>query len=231
MNFKWIGPLALLAALVIGDQIRINRPGHKYRLTVEVDTPEGVKSASGVMAVHPDRSYSRGGKTLTKGDAVFVDLGGGKNLVALMAHIDNTLDLDGANYVALRAYMAAQGKRVNFNEMSRMSGVVPVKGAPIPVLVSFGDPANPGTARTVAPEDAEPTLGKGFRLRGVTAEVVPNGLWPLDFGGPLGEPVTRGIATKLPWLKETDNPAATALRAAGLPGVEAIDAKEAFTRK
>jgi hypothetical protein len=231
MNFKWIGPLALLAALVIGDQIRINRPGHKYRLTVEVDTPEGVKSASGVMAVHPDRSYSRGGKTLTKGDAVFVDLGGGKNLVALMAHIDNTLDLDGTNYVALRAYTVAQGKRVSFNEMSRTSGVVPVKGALIPVLVSFGDPANPGSARMLAPEDAEAALGKGFRLHGITAEVVPNGLWPLDFGGPLGEPVTRGIATKLPWLKGAENPAATALRTAGLPGVEAIDAKEAFTRK
>ena len=37
MNFKWLGPLALLAALVIGDQIRINRPAHKYRLTVEVE--------------------------------------------------------------------------------------------------------------------------------------------------------------------------------------------------
>jgi hypothetical protein len=29
MNFKWLGPLALLAVLVIGDQIRINRPAHK----------------------------------------------------------------------------------------------------------------------------------------------------------------------------------------------------------
>ena len=63
MNLKWIGPLALLAALVIGDQIRINRPGHKYRLTVEVETPEGVRSASGVMSVHPDRGYSRRGHT------------------------------------------------------------------------------------------------------------------------------------------------------------------------
>jgi len=26
MNFKWVSPIALLAALVIGDQIRINRP-------------------------------------------------------------------------------------------------------------------------------------------------------------------------------------------------------------
>jgi hypothetical protein len=63
MNFKWFGPLALLAALVIGDQIRINRPGHKYRLTVEVETPGGVKSGSGVLAITPDRGYSRRGNT------------------------------------------------------------------------------------------------------------------------------------------------------------------------
>jgi len=44
MNFKWVGPVALLAALWIGDQIRINRPGHKYRLTVEVETPRGTKA-------------------------------------------------------------------------------------------------------------------------------------------------------------------------------------------
>jgi hypothetical protein len=83
----------------------------------------------------------------------------------------------------------------------------------------------------VQPDDAEAVLGKGYRLHGVTAEVVPNGFWPLDFGGPLGEPVTRGALAKLPWLNAADNSAAAALRAAGLPGAEAIDAKEAFTRK
>ena len=107
MNYEMVGLLALLAVLVIGDQIRINRPGHKYRLTVEVETPDGVKSASGVLAVIPDRGYNRGGQTRTRGDAVFVDLGGGKNLVALLAHLDKTLDLDGINYLALRAYGAA----------------------------------------------------------------------------------------------------------------------------
>ena len=230
MNFKWFGPIALLAAIYIGDQIRINRPGHKYRLTVEVETPQGRKSASGVLAIHPDRSYSRGGHTKTVGDAVYVDLGGGKNLVALLAHIDKNLELDGINYVALRAYLAG-GKRVSFNEMNRQTGIVPVMGALIPVLATFADPANPGTARYVSPDESENALGKGYRLHGVTAEAVPNGFWPLDFGGALGEPVTRGIQSKLPWLNGADNAAATALRAAGLPGVEAIDAKETFTRK
>jgi hypothetical protein len=230
MNFKWIGPLALLAALVIGDQIRINRPGHKYRLTVEVETPEGIKSASGVLAVHPDRGYSRRGHTTTKGDAVFVDLGQGKNLVALLAHIDGTLDLDGINYVALRAYKAA-GHNVSFNEMNRMTGAVPVTGALIPVLATFAVSGDPASARAVPPDDLATALGKGFRLHGITAEAVPNGVWPLDFGGALGEPVTRGIEAKLPWWNGTDNPAAIAIRAAGLPAGEAIDPKQVFTRK
>ena len=209
----------------------MNRPAHKYRLAVEVETPEGTKSASGVVAVHPDRSYSRRGQTRTVGDAVFVDLGSGKNLVALLAHVDKKLVLDDVNYVALRAYNEAAGKRVSFNEMSRLTGIVPVKGALVPVLVTFADPANPGTARAVAPDDAEAVLGKGYRLKGLTAEVVPNGYWPLDFGGALGEAVSRGIQSKLPWLSGADNSAATALRAAGLPGVDGIDAGEAFTRK
>jgi hypothetical protein len=230
---KWIGPLGLLAVLVVGDYIRVNRPGHKYRMTVEVETSAGVKSASGVVAVTPYRGYSAGGNTRAAGDAVFVDLGGGKNLVALLAHLDKTLDLDAVNYVALRAYPAATGKRVNFNDMSRQTGIMPVKGALVPVLVAFADPANPGSAKVVSPDDAEAVLGKGYRLRGITVEVVPNGFWPIDFGGALGEPVTRGIAGKLPWLNGADASAAaaTALKAAGLPGVENIDAKAAFTRK
>ena len=228
MSFKWFGPLALLAALVIGDQIRINRPAHKYRLTLEVETPEGRKSASGVLAVHPDRSYSRRGQTRTVGDAVFVDLGNGKNLVALLAHDDGKLVLDDVNYVALRAYTEASGRRVAFSEMSRLSGAVPVPGALIPVLLTFADPAVPGTARAVRPDEAAAVLGQGYRLQGLSAEVVPNGWWPIDFGGVLGEPVTRTIQAKLPWLAGTGDAAATALRAAGVAGV---DAREAFTRK
>ncbi len=232
MISKWVGILTLLAVLVIGDQIRINRPGHKYRLTVEVETPDGIKSASGVMAVTPDRGYSRKGHTATGGDALFIDLGSGKNLVTLLAHLDHTLDLDGMNYVALRAYGSSSGQRVSFNEMSRIRGVVPVTGELIPVLAAFADPADPSTMRTVPPDNIASVLGNGFRLHGVSAEVVPNGFWPVDFGGVLGEPVTRGIEAKLPWLKGSgDSAAAAALKAADLTSKEKIDAREVFTRR
>jgi hypothetical protein len=135
------------------------------------------------------------------------------------------------NYVALRAYGASSGQRVTFSEMSRMRGIVPVTGALIPVLAAFADPTDPSTMRTVPPENLTSVLGNGFRLHGVTAEVVPNGLWPVDFGGLLGEPVTRGIEARLPWLKRADNPAPAALKAADLTSQEPIDAREVFTRK
>ena len=184
-----------------------------------------------MLAVHPDRSYSRGGRTTTNGDAVYVDLGSGRNSVALLAHIDKSLDLDGTNYVALRAYRAA-GRNVPFSHMNQVSGKMPVKENAIPVLVTFGDPADPGTARRVGPDEVEGSgVGKGIRLRGISAEAIPNGLWPLDFGGALGEPVTRGIEARLPWLKGPDEAAGRALKAAGLPSGESVDPKQAFTRK
>ncbi|MEY9110339.1 hypothetical protein ABH999_006535 [Bradyrhizobium yuanmingense] len=229
---KWAGLLGLLALLVGGDQIRINRPDHKYRLTVEVTTPAGIKTGSAILAVVPDRNYNRSGRTTTRGEAVFVDLGQGKNIVVLLAHQQGAkLDLDDINYVALRAYGAARGNRVSFKDMSRQSGVVPVQGELTPVLVSFGDLGDPNTARRVASDKAEAILGEGYAIRSFSAEVVPNGFWPIDFGGALGEPVTRGIEAKLPWLTAPGETAAIALRAAGLPVEGGLDAQEAFARK
>ena len=145
------------------------------------------------MAVHPDRSYARRGQTRTWA-MPFSSISGRAGTWSRCWRMSTTnLVLDDMNYVALRAYAEASGKRVPFSEMSRLTGTVPVKGALIPVLVTFADAAAPGTARLVPPDDAEAVLGKGYRLRAISAEVVPNGYWPLDFGGALGEPVTRGI--------------------------------------
>ena len=235
MTFKWAGPILLLVALVVGDQIRLNRPGHKYRLSVSVDTPDGPKSASGVFAVVPYRGYSVSGSTRTRGDAVFVDLGHGKNLVALMMHGEKGSETDGMNYVALRAYRAA-GHNVSFGNLSQMTGSVPVAGELIPVLMTFANLADPATARAVPSDNLAAVLGAGYRLQGVSVSIVKNGFWPLDLGGAFGEPVTRGIETKLPWWNGTDAPAVAALRAAGLiPAVAGarppFDAMAAFTRK
>jgi hypothetical protein len=232
MTMKWVGLILLLAALVAGDQIRLHRPGHKYRLSVSVETPDGLKSGAGIFAVFPYRGYSVSGDTFTRGDAVFVDLGAGKNLVALMMHSEKGDEIAGMNYLALRAYKAA-GSNVSFANLSRMTGSVPVAGDLIPVLITFANLADPKTARVVSPEDLAASFGAGYRLHEVSLAVVKNGFWPLDVGGFLGEPVTRGIEAKLPWWDGTERPAAVALQAAGLMGAAntSLDARAAFTRK
>ncbi len=224
---KWAGPVVLLAVIVIGDQIRMNRPAHKYRLTLEVETLEGLKAASTVVSVHPYRGYQPGGRTTSRGDAVMLDLGEGRNLVALMLHDDKGhADFDGASFVAMRAYQAA-GRKISFRDVGHQTGAVPVTGELMPVLASLGNPRDASSIRRLPPDDLS-SLGDGTRLRRVVVEAVPNGVWPLDFGGLLGEPVTRTIAERLPWT-ENEGDAARAVTAVGFS--EAIEPGRAFTRK
>ncbi len=232
--------LALLAVLVVGDQIRLHRPDHKFRLTLEVETPDGMKSASGVYSVTPNRGYggSNTGETAgprTRGDALFVDLGGGKNLVALLAVGTEPTELDATNYIAMRSFIAA-GRKVQFRDMKKTTSMSPVvvPAANAPVLVTFKDVNDPASMRLVTADDVQELLGPGIRLHALSVATVANGFWPIDLGGALGEPVSRGIEAKLPWLKgepaATNQAAIKALDAAGIKGFALADARMAFER-
>lgn len=240
LKLSGLAILALLATLVVGDQIRLHRPDHKFRLTLEVETPDGMKSASGVYSVTPNRGYggSNTGETAgpkTKGDALFVDLGGGKNVVALLAVGTDRTDLDATNYIAMRAFNAA-GRKVQFREMKKTTAMspVPVPAANAPVLVTFKDVNDPASMRVLTSDNVQELLGPGVKLHGMMVSTVANGFWPLDIGGMLGEPVSRGIEQKLPWLKgepePTNQAAMKALEAAGIKGFARADAKLVFER-
>ncbi len=238
MNWKkWIGPVVLLAALVLGERTYLYRPDHKYRLTVEVATPDGVRSASSLISVHPNRGYGGSGSgpagPRIKGDAVFVDLGNGRNLAALMLHGINPAETDGLSYLPLRTF-AAVGRRIDFRDVKRQTEAVSVTGELIPTLVTFADAANPASARALDPAKLQATLGQGFALRRISLQIVPTGAWPLDFGGALGEPVNRHIQIELPWSADPAK-AAAALSAAGIVAVPPPDASfspvQAFSRE
>ncbi len=67
-----------------------SRDVHRFRLTVEVDTPDVPRSAASVIEVERKaiRWPVRGGRYAhhVRGEAVYVDLGGGRNVVAVLAH-------------------------------------------------------------------------------------------------------------------------------------------------
>lgn len=235
LQMRWIVPILLLATIYVADQIRIGRPDHKYRLTVDVETPAGVKSASGILSVRPNRNYGGTGSgssvPQTKGDALLVELGAGKGLAVLLAYGEDGSSFEETSFLPTRLY-GARDRRVGFRDIKTFAGApaLPVPEERRPVFVAFADVNDPSSARRVDPNELETALDKGYRLGGLSLEIVPNGFWPIDFGGALGEPVTRGIETKLPWLT-TPGGAASALQAAGLKVGEGFAAEAAFTRK
>lgn len=62
----------------MGDFIFFSRPDYKFRLMIEVDTPDGLKSGSGVMSVRTGKSLGllpSAEETRSEGQGVPVDLG------------------------------------------------------------------------------------------------------------------------------------------------------------
>ncbi len=176
LQMKWIVPILLLGAIYLADQIRIGRPDHKYRLTVDVETPAGVKSASGILSVRPNRSYGGTGSGSSipqaKGDALLVDLGDGRNLVVLLAYGADGSSFEDASFLPTRVY-GARDRRVGFRDIKNFAGApaVPVPEQLRPVFVAFANASDPKSARRVDANDLEASLGKGFRLRDLSIDV------------------------------------------------------------
>lgn len=198
-------------------------PNHAYRLTVEVETPSGVKRGSVVRhvfapcpGVGSTTLFPIGASPQTSvvGEAVFIDLGEGRNLVALMAAGPRADDVDQPVSLVWDAMMEArlinQGvtdhtKRIRLCDVGKFSGVVPLSAKRAPTLVTFTDLADPASARVVEPTVTgfAAAFGLGFRPAGVTLEMVPAGVWPFTLIGLSGTSVTRGIEGKMPIIMTT----------------------------
>ena len=92
---KIILAVALIAvvAFVVWYANAVLAPNYAFRLHVEVDTADGVKSGSSVIAVKAGvhtgawmLPEAQGFRASVRGEAVFVDLGRGRNLIAILAH-------------------------------------------------------------------------------------------------------------------------------------------------
>src|SRR4051812_20640408 len=92
------GLVAILAVLAVGVWWMTSpRDRWRYKMTVEVETPEGVRTGSAVREVR----YQPGGggwiaqsrpQWYLRGEAVAVDLPGGRTLYALMAGNDRDVN-------------------------------------------------------------------------------------------------------------------------------------------
>lgn len=196
--------LAMAVILLSGCAISEDKAtDYRYRLTVEVDTPEGVRTGSSVIEVQQTLVRAGGSPAnqavdrRVRGEAVPVDLPGGKTLFALLRSDSN---VDWASYVFV--YLAPQKKGEPFAD--QLDDVLEVKGEQVlprmwppvaflkersayPMLVTFGDLADPTSVAEVDPDDLAATFGEGVKLKRITVELTD-------------DPVTTGIEQRLGWM-------------------------------
>lgn len=197
--------LALAALLLPGCAFAEDKaPDYRYRLTVEVETPEGLKTGSSVIEVR--QTLVRAGSVpanqaverRVRGEAAAVDLPGGKTLFALLRS-DNDPDWASRVYVLL-----APQENKPFEDA--LDDVLEIKGertlprtwpadlwiperSAYPMLVTFGDPADPTSVAKVDPDDLAASFGEGVSLKRITVELTDDA-------------VTAGIEERLGWLPD-----------------------------
>lgn len=170
---------------------------HRYRMTVEVETPEGLRTGSSVIEVTSRREirilpemHIR--SSTMRGEAVAVDLPGGQTLFALLRgegnrHFGNlngdALGPPGAEARKLGADPAAIPRKI----MSRNAAGEPIEISGLPILVRFRNIRNPASVELVDPDNLAASFGKAVSLRRITLQVTD-------------DPVTTDIKKRLPWL-------------------------------
>lgn len=198
-----LGILAGGAAFVLGGcSILSSNYSYRYKMTVEVDTPEGLKTGYAVHETLVSKSnvdlgdISQKQNSETRGEAVAVDLPGGQTLFVLMPNdvaVINALDPAGTGGWLEKALRVADGDIPDGPQALLFSAPKNYnKSGEFPLFVRFQDINNPKTVELVRPDNLAARFGGGVKLKGVTVEVTD-------------EDVTVGIKKRLGWLISVGN--------------------------
>ncbi|MCK9908663.1 hypothetical protein MXD81_05955 [Microbacteriaceae bacterium K1510] len=193
--------LAGISALWVRNSAFSSIHTYRYRITIEVSARDAVHSGSSVIQVRLDADgirlpESSAVSTTTLGEATFVDLGEGRNLIALLASGATASDVDFPARVIL-SRLASLFSGASPAKFPDLAGSWDLAEDQFPTFITFDDVRNPATARIVVPSDFERVFGPATRLRRVRIEIT-------------NDPVTWSIQTHLPWWTDSGRPAAVA---------------------
>ena len=156
---------------------KINYPTYSWnqKLTVEVETPEGVASGSSVVAVkwqqNPDVWQEiRAVRDSHEGKATMVELPDGKYLFALLANDTPSLALH--VFATSKVGSGMDSRIVPASEVSEHLGETrPISQEHYPLLVTFDDLDDPASVKLVDPDDLAASFGEGYSLKNLTVEI------------------------------------------------------------
>jgi hypothetical protein len=192
-----IGALGYAAFAILYPTTRLHA-----RITIDVETPEGLKIGSSVQEVvfslEPCPLCNHSGPVLrrkVRGEAVTVDLGSRGVLFALLN--GGTVDQVTADPIVPHIVMTVLAKDIRPNEewatadvvrrLRHVSGKAQIPPELMLYLVRFHDVNDPKTVERIDPENLAEKFGLGVKLVKATIEIT-------------SDPVTTGIEKKLTWL-------------------------------
>jgi hypothetical protein len=196
-----VGTLILApASFYLGYKLLYPTYTYRYRLSFEVETPDGLRSGSSVIEVRYEMFPEINGRNHISrvfGEAVFVDLGQGKNLVGLLAAGPSGEDVDYPGRIIFLAFNLdgndpdtpkrlpqLQGKRdLDIYHSSQYD----VTKRFLPTFVTFSDLADFKSVKIAPPGLFNEIFGVGYKLRDVSIELTD-------------EPLTEKKHKVLPWL-------------------------------
>lgn len=164
------------------------RPSFRYRMTVEVDTPEGLKTGSAVREVIFSERANGGEYGHVRGEAVAVDLPGGEVLFALLAGGGGNGDHAGDQMASMFRQMNSDTIQLWPDPPQLRS---PIVRHPLPLLVTFREIDDPTSITRVNPGDLAARFGPGVRLSRIVVEISE-------------DPLTKRIEERLGWLNDLD---------------------------
>ena len=190
-----LGMLAVGAVALLSACNPFAPSSYRYKMTIEMETPQGVQSFSSVRAIrYSSRLIDGGYNAHVRGEAIVMDLPGGP-VFALLSGADGDADYaatiaDAALESALRPGGANRDYRAG-----RFAEIYPTKPNienympqnPLPMFVRFTDIDDPRSVQRVDPANLAASFGPGIRLKRITVEVTD-------------DDVTTGIEKRLRWL-------------------------------
>jgi hypothetical protein len=188
---KILAGLVAIVALAYGAFVYLNPTvTFNYRLTIEAMTPDGPKTGSGVIQVSYTSQccvpgFGTRGQTSLTGEAVYLDLGRGKNLFVTLTEqgfgrSESKSEPLGGETALI--WLPIQVFKFNWNwgderELARQvlrargSGPQDVPLIALPPTVTFRDLSDPKSVELVDPRTIEVNFGEGYTLTKVTLEL------------------------------------------------------------
>jgi hypothetical protein len=212
--------LTVVAVVFLGWAIKASFFVHdrtfRLRLTLTVETPEGVRTGSSVteqtITFGPFQlrygSVGWGIGSFLTGEGVVVDLGERGLLVATLVGPNwiRSPGWSGGGGYAVWPFSEQDNSRnspeglsnaerymVHLDEVKRVKQKADISPKELPVLVRFSDPKSPTSMSLVDPLDLAGAFGPGVKLKTATVEVTD-------------DPITHSIKERLPWLKQSKLP-------------------------